>query len=105
LTEGIHCLEPYKSGGGKERVMVMVMEFILQRSQLPAYRPARKAAPNAVISEDFGLSTFKPVRSANNWSTKSFRETPPSTLPQRERKQNQMLDQNMKHDCRELEIP
>lgn len=47
---------------------------------MPAPNPARKAAPNADISVDFGRSTGICVKSQRSWVMKSFLETPPSIL-------------------------
>lgn len=51
-----------------------------KKTNSPQWRPDKNATPIIDISIVFGRSTGRPVKSANSWSTKSFFETPPSTL-------------------------
>ncbi len=47
---------------------------------IPEWSPARNAIPKADISAEVLLSIILPVKSAINWTMKSFRDTPPSIL-------------------------
>lgn len=66
--------------GSKIRSIFLISISSCLQRQMPTFNPARNIAPSADESVTLPRSTGSPVRSANVWQMKSFRETPPSTL-------------------------